>query len=120
MTCNVEGTKLDSRRQALGISPNFAHSCDASHMMLSVCTALDKGAIRAALALRGCPVVFGQSASLSLTQDRRPTPRPARLGGPLLSQGSENHEPRSSSTARFHHDQARFHRQVPHLIKTAT
>lgn len=38
---NVEGTKLDGRRQALGISPNFVHSCDASHMMLTVCTALD-------------------------------------------------------------------------------
>lgn len=41
ITTNVEGTKLDSRRQALGISPNFVHSCDASHMMLTVCTALD-------------------------------------------------------------------------------
>jgi len=40
---NVEGTKLDGRRQANGISPNFVHSCDASHMMLTVCTASDNG-----------------------------------------------------------------------------
>ncbi|XRD77692.1 T3/T7 RNA polymerase [Dyella marensis] len=38
---SLEGTKLDGRRQALGISPNFVHSCDASHMMLTVCTASD-------------------------------------------------------------------------------
>jgi DNA-directed RNA polymerase len=43
ITVSVEGTKLDSRRQALGISPNFVHSCDASHMMLTVCTAVDNG-----------------------------------------------------------------------------
>lgn len=35
--------KLDRRRQALGISPNFVHSCDASHMMLSVVIAKDNG-----------------------------------------------------------------------------
>lgn len=43
ITASVEGTKLDSRRQALGISPNFIHSCDASHLMLTVCTALENG-----------------------------------------------------------------------------
>jgi DNA-directed RNA polymerase len=43
ITVSVEGTKLDSRRQALGISPNFIHSCDASHLMLTVCTALENG-----------------------------------------------------------------------------
>jgi DNA-directed RNA polymerase, mitochondrial len=43
ITTNVEGTKLDGRRQALGISPNFVHSCDASHMMLTTCTATDNG-----------------------------------------------------------------------------
>ena len=43
ITTNVEGTKLDSRRQALGISPNFIHSCDAAHLMLTVCTALENG-----------------------------------------------------------------------------
>lgn len=29
------GTKLDRRKQSLGIAPNFVHSCDASHMMLT-------------------------------------------------------------------------------------
>jgi DNA-directed RNA polymerase len=43
ITQSVEGTKLDSRRQALGISPNFVHSCDAAHLMLTVCTAQDNG-----------------------------------------------------------------------------
>lgn len=43
ITASVEGTKLDSRRQALGISPNFIHSCDAAHLMLTVCTALENG-----------------------------------------------------------------------------
>ncbi|WP_266156746.1 DNA-directed RNA polymerase [Dyella silvatica] len=43
LVASVEGTKLDSRRQALGISPNFVHSCDASHMMLTVSTALENG-----------------------------------------------------------------------------
>jgi DNA-directed RNA polymerase len=38
---NFDGTKLDGRRQALGISPNFVHSCDAAHLKLTVCTALD-------------------------------------------------------------------------------
>jgi DNA-directed RNA polymerase len=43
ISTSVEGTKLDSRRQALGISPNFVHSCDAAHLMLTVCTSLDNG-----------------------------------------------------------------------------
>ncbi len=43
ITTNLEGTKLDSRRQALGISPNFIHSCDAAHLLLTVCTALENG-----------------------------------------------------------------------------
>lgn len=43
ITRNVEGTKLDGRRQALGISPNFVHSCDAAHLKLTVCTARDNG-----------------------------------------------------------------------------
>ena len=33
----MDGTKLDRRRQGLGISPNFVHSCDASHLMLTTC-----------------------------------------------------------------------------------
>lgn len=39
----VTTSQLDSRRQALGISPNFVHSCDASHMMLTVVCGLDNG-----------------------------------------------------------------------------
>lgn len=41
ITHSVDGTKLDGRRQALGISPNFVHSCDAAHLKLTVCAALD-------------------------------------------------------------------------------
>jgi len=40
---NITGTKLDRRRQTLGISPNFVHSCDASHMMLTTCIAQENG-----------------------------------------------------------------------------
>jgi len=39
----IDGTKLDRRRQGLGISPNFVHSCDASHLMLTACIAADNG-----------------------------------------------------------------------------
>lgn len=35
ITVAHDGTKLDRRRQSLGISPNFVHSCDASHLMLT-------------------------------------------------------------------------------------
>jgi DNA-directed RNA polymerase len=35
--------KLDRRKQASGISPNFVHSCDASHLMMTVLRCLDKG-----------------------------------------------------------------------------
>lgn len=43
LVVNIGGTKLDRRRQTLGISPNFVHSCDASHMMLSVNLAVANG-----------------------------------------------------------------------------
>lgn len=43
ISCSIDGTKLDRRRQTLGISPNFVHSCDASHMMLTVNVAADEG-----------------------------------------------------------------------------
>jgi len=33
---NRQSTEIDVKRQALGISPNFVHSCDASHMMATV------------------------------------------------------------------------------------
>ncbi|MBB4722620.1 DNA-directed RNA polymerase [Xanthomonas euvesicatoria] len=39
----MDGSKLDRRRQGLGISPNFVHSCDASHLMLTTCLASDNG-----------------------------------------------------------------------------
>lgn len=34
---------LDPRRQRQGIAPNFVHSMDASHLMLTVCACYDKG-----------------------------------------------------------------------------
>ena len=43
LVVNIGGTKLDRRRQTLGISPNFVHSCDASHMMLTTCLAAENG-----------------------------------------------------------------------------
>lgn len=43
ITVAIDGTALDRRRQAMGISPNFVHSCDASHMMLTVNLAADNG-----------------------------------------------------------------------------
>lgn len=43
ITVAYDGTKLDRRRQALGISPNFIHSCDAAHLMQTVVIAQDNG-----------------------------------------------------------------------------
>lgn len=43
LTASIDGFELDARRQALGISPNFVHSCDASHMMLTTCLAQENG-----------------------------------------------------------------------------
>lgn len=37
------GTKLDKRRQAMGIAPNFVHSLDAAHMMHTVVRCLENG-----------------------------------------------------------------------------
>lgn len=36
LTVNQTGTELNTRKQALGISPNFVHSLDASHLMRTV------------------------------------------------------------------------------------
>jgi DNA-directed RNA polymerase len=36
ITLNRTGDKLNTRKQALGISPNFVHSLDASHLMRTV------------------------------------------------------------------------------------
>lgn len=38
-----DGDKLDTRKQRQGIAPNFVHSMDASHLMLTVCACVDKG-----------------------------------------------------------------------------
>jgi len=43
ITVAVEGSTLDRRKQTLGISPNFVHSCDASHMMLTTNLAVENG-----------------------------------------------------------------------------
>lgn len=40
---NKETAGLDSRKQKQGIAPNFVHSMDASHLMLTVCACKDKG-----------------------------------------------------------------------------
>lgn len=43
MILNITGHKIDKRAQKNGISPNFIHSLDASHMMRTVNYCLDAG-----------------------------------------------------------------------------
>jgi len=43
LTLRITGRKIDKRRQAAGISPNFVHSLDAAHMMRTVNYCLDAG-----------------------------------------------------------------------------
>lgn len=43
LTLKVETHKIDKRRMASGISPNFVHSLDASHMVSTVQRCLDVG-----------------------------------------------------------------------------
>lgn len=43
ISLNFDTEKLDKRKQANGISPNFVHSMDASHLVLTVNKALDAG-----------------------------------------------------------------------------
>jgi DNA-directed RNA polymerase len=43
LVMNQEKEGLDSRKQSQGISPNFVHSCDASHLMLTVSRAKQAG-----------------------------------------------------------------------------
>jgi DNA-directed RNA polymerase len=43
MVLKKTGTKLNNRKQSQGISPNFVHSMDASHMMLTVNACVDAG-----------------------------------------------------------------------------
>lgn len=38
-----DGTKIDTRKQRQGIAPNFVHSMDASHLMLTVDACVDQG-----------------------------------------------------------------------------
>ena len=40
---NKEKDKLDRRSQSQGIAPNYVHSCDAAHMMLTVVRAKQQG-----------------------------------------------------------------------------
>jgi DNA-directed RNA polymerase, mitochondrial len=42
-TINREGQKLDTRKQAAGIAPNFVHSCDSGHMMRTVVKCWEAG-----------------------------------------------------------------------------
>lgn len=43
LTMYQETEKLDRRRQSQGIAPNYVHSCDAAHMMLTVVRAKQGG-----------------------------------------------------------------------------
>jgi DNA-directed RNA polymerase, mitochondrial len=43
LTMYAEQDKLDRRKQSQGIAPNFVHSCDAAHMMLTVVRAKQVG-----------------------------------------------------------------------------
>lgn len=43
LVMNQEKDGLDKRKQGQGISPNFIHSCDASHLMLTVARAKQAG-----------------------------------------------------------------------------
>lgn len=40
---NKETNEIDSRKQKQGIAPNYVHSMDASHLMLTVCSCVDNG-----------------------------------------------------------------------------
>jgi len=43
LVMNQEKETLDKRKQGQGISPNFIHSCDAAHLMLTVARAKEDG-----------------------------------------------------------------------------
>jgi DNA-directed RNA polymerase len=43
LVMNQETEGLDTRKQGQGISPNFIHSCDAAHLMLTVARAKEDG-----------------------------------------------------------------------------
>lgn len=48
-TLTVEGNKLDKRRMGLGISPNFVHSLDASHLHNTVVACTERGLVSLAM-----------------------------------------------------------------------
>jgi DNA-directed RNA polymerase len=43
LTYSVEGDRLNKRKQASGIAPNFVHSMDAAHMMSTVNACVERG-----------------------------------------------------------------------------
>jgi DNA-directed RNA polymerase len=43
LTLQVDTDKLDARKQAQGIAPNFVHSMDASHLVLTIDRCVDNG-----------------------------------------------------------------------------
>jgi len=43
LTMYQDKDTLDRRKQSQGIAPNFVHSCDAAHMMLTVVRARQQG-----------------------------------------------------------------------------
>lgn len=53
--------EIDTRKQKQGIAPNYVHSMDASHLMLTVCACVDKGVTAFAMIhdSYGCPAGHG-------------------------------------------------------------
>lgn len=43
LSLNMDTDKMDARRMAMGISPNFVHSCDAAHLMRTVSLCASEG-----------------------------------------------------------------------------
>jgi DNA-directed RNA polymerase len=62
--------ELDRRKQAQGIAPNFVHSMDASHMMLTLNKCLDAGMTEFAMVhdSYGCPAADGDTMSALLRE----------------------------------------------------
>ncbi|NCT81940.1 MAG: T3/T7 RNA polymerase [Comamonadaceae bacterium] len=59
-----EGDKLNARKQALGISPNFVHSLDAAHLMRTVLFCAADGITSFAMIHDSYGVPAGQAATL--------------------------------------------------------
>lgn len=64
------GDKLDSRKQARGIAPNFVHSLDASHLVMSVIYAAADGVESFAMVhdSYGCPAGHADALNRNLRQ----------------------------------------------------